>query len=143
MSTLIKSNGTSPHGARMEDFWNTDKVFTGAAHADQWFPPVNIRDSKKTYELEIAAPGFEKEDFKITTENGLMTIIAETSDEKSEVNGNYARQEFSRAAFSRTFTLPDNVVEDNIKAHYKNGLLTVAMDKAFSCFSAKKEIVVE
>jgi len=64
----------------MEDFWNNDNFFKPSFFNNhELLPAVNIRDTAKGYELEVAAPGFKKEDFKITTENGLLTISAETS----------------------------------------------------------------
>lgn len=145
MSTLVKSNGTSPLRSRLEDFSGTDGFFNGSVGNEVLLamPPINIRESKNNYELEIAVPGFKKEDFKITTENGLITISAEASTEKKDEKGSYTRKEFSRTSFSRTFTLPDNVVEDNIHALYQDGLLTVNMEKSLGCFTAKKEVIVE
>lgn len=68
----------------MEDFWNTDRFFEQPFFNRESLPAVNIRETEKHYHLEVAAPGFKKDDFKITTENGLITISAETSEEKEE-----------------------------------------------------------
>src|SRR6185312_6641905 len=108
MSTLVKSkaNGFPSLRSVMEDFWNTDKFFDKSLFGVETLPAVNIKDAKNHYEVEVAAPGFNKEDFKITTENGLLTISAETSSEKKEEKENYTRKEFSCSSFVRTFTLP-------------------------------------
>ena len=84
MSNLVKTNRFPSLGSMMEDFWNTDRFFDQPFFNGEALPAVNIRDTKNNYELEVAAPGFKKEDFKVTTENGLLIISAETSAEEKE-----------------------------------------------------------
>jgi HSP20 family protein len=143
MSTLVKSNGFPALRTMMEDFWHTDKFFENPFFTGETIPAVNIRDTKNNYELEVAAPGFKKEDFKITTENGLLTISAETSSEHKEEKENYTRREFSCSSFTRTFSLPDNVVDDNISANYHDGLLKIDLKKSTKSLTAKKEVKVK
>ncbi|RYE42095.1 MAG: Hsp20/alpha crystallin family protein, partial [Sphingobacteriales bacterium] len=71
MSSLVKSNGFPTFGTMLEDFWNTDKFFGTPFFRKETLPAVNVKDHENTFELEVAAPGFKKEDFKITTEGGL------------------------------------------------------------------------
>src|SRR5665213_2699611 len=123
MSTLVKTNAFPSFRAMMEDFWNTDKFFEKSLFNGESLPAVNIRETKNQYQLEVAAPGFKKNDFKVTVENGLLSISAETSAEQNEEKDNYTRREFSCSSFVRTFTLPENVVEDDINARYNDGLL--------------------
>jgi len=127
----------------MEDFWNTDRFFEQPFFNRESLPAVNISETEKHYNLEVAAPGFKKDDFKITTENGLITISAETSDEKEEKKGSYTRQEFSSSSFTRTFSLPDNVVEDNITAKYNDGVLRIELKKSGKSLTAKKQVKIE
>ena len=143
MSNLVKTNRFPSLGSMMEDFWNTDKFFNQPFFNGETLPAVNIRETKNHYELEVAAPGFKKEDFKITTENGLLTISAETTAEKNEEKENYTRREFSCASFIRTFTLPENVVEDDIVAKYRDGLLNIELKKSGKNLVAKKEVKVD
>lgn len=143
MSTLVKSNGFPSVRSLMEDFWNTDKFFNVPFFNGEQVPAVNICDAKNNYEIEVAAPGFKKEDFRVTTENGLLTISAETSSENHEEKDNYTRREFTRSSFTRSFSLPDNVVEDNISAQYKDGLLKVDLQKSGKALTAKKEVKVD
>lgn len=143
MSTLTKSNATPSLRSMMEDFWNIDKFFDKPFFNRDVLPAVNIRDTELNYEIEVAAPGFKKEDFKVATENGLLTISAETSSEQKEEKENYMRREFSRSSFTRTFDLPDNVVEDHISAKYQDGLLTIDLKKNGKNVSAKKEVKVD
>ena len=143
MSTLVKSNGFPSLRSMMEDFWNTDKFFSQPFFNAETLPAVNIRSTKNGYELEVAAPGFNKDDFKVSTENGLLTISAETSSEKKEEKDDYTRKEFSRSSFTRTFSLPENVEEDHVKANYKDGLLSIALKKSGKALAAPKQVKID
>jgi HSP20 family protein len=142
MSTLVKSNSFPSWRAMMDDFWNTDRFFNQAIFRDNILPAVNIKDAENQYELEVAAPGFKKEDFKVSTDHGLLMISAETTAEQEEDQGDYTRREFSRSSFRRTFSLPDNVVEDDISASYQDGLLKLALKKSDKSISAKKQVLI-
>ncbi|WP_439697864.1 Hsp20/alpha crystallin family protein [Mucilaginibacter sp. AW1-7] len=143
MSTLVKTNGFPSLRSMMEDFWNTDRFFDKSLFSGEQLPAVNIRETKDNFELEVAAPGFKKEDFKISTENGLITISAETSNEQKEEKGNYTRKEFSKTAFTRMFSLPENVTEEKIKASYRDGLLVIDLKKSGKDLTAKKEVKID
>ena len=142
MSTLVKTNGFPAFRTMMEDFWNTDRFFEKPIFTGDVLPAVNIRETKSNYELEVAVPGFKKEDFKITTENGLLTISAETKSELNEEKENYTRREFSCSSFTRTFSFPDNAIEDKIDASYKDGVLKIDLKKTEKSLPAKKEVKV-
>ncbi|GAB2984119.1 Hsp20/alpha crystallin family protein [Mucilaginibacter puniceus] len=142
MSTLVKSNGFPSLRSMMEDFWNTERFFDKTLFSTETLPAVNIRETKNLYKVDVSAPGFKKDEFKITTEDGLLTISAETSAEKNEEKENYTRKEFSSSSFTRTFNLPDNVVEDNITANYQDGLLKIELKKADKKTATKKEVKV-
>lgn len=142
MTTLVKSNGFPSLRTVMEDFFNTD-IFNKPFNSTELLPPVNIRDEEDRYELEMSAPGFKKGDFKITSENGILTISAETSTEHKEEKKNYTRKEFSSSSFSRSFTLPDNIKEEHVKAQYEDGLLKIKLEKAAKSLAGKKEISID
>jgi len=85
-----------------------------------------------SYEVEMAAPGMKKEDFKIELDNNVLTISSEKREESQEGNENerYSRREFSYQSFQRSFALPKEVVdEDKIKAHYSDGMLQLSIPK--------------
>jgi len=93
-------------------------------------PAVNIKENEKDFELEVAAPGMEKKDFKVNVENNTLVISAEKKEEKKEKNDNYSRKEFSYESFERSFTLPQDLVDDNkISAKYENGILKINIPK--------------
>ena len=95
-------------------------------------PSVNISETPKDYILEVAAPGLERKDFNIEIDNHTLCISAEKEEkkeEKEEDNG-YTRKEYSYNSFSRSFTLPDDVKENNIDAKYVDGILKLTVPKA-------------
>jgi HSP20 family protein len=142
MTTLVKSKAFPTLLSVMDDFFNTD-VFNKPFVNTEFMPAVNIRDEEGSYELEMSAPGFKKGDFKITSENGMLTISAETKTEHEEVKKNYTRKEFSCSSFSRSFSLPENIEEDDMKANYENGLLKVSIKKTVKALPNKKEISID
>lgn len=95
----------------------------------QTVPSVNIRETEATYELELAAPGFEKADFQVKLENDLLTVAAEKKQEENKQEGKYARKEFQYEKFSRSFTLPDTADSSHIVAKYENGVLHLSIAK--------------
>lgn len=92
-------------------------------------PAVNIQEDEKQFILEFAVPGMHKDDFKINLENQMLTISSEVKDENEENKPNYTRKEFVYNSFSRSFTLPKNIVADKIKADYKDGILNISIPK--------------
>jgi HSP20 family protein len=92
-------------------------------------PAVNVTENNGNYKITVAAPGLQKEDFKVNVDGNLITISAEKSTEKEEKEEKFTRKEYNFTSFSRTFTLPDNVMPDKIEARYDNGELTLMLPK--------------
>src|ERR1044072_6864743 len=93
-------------------------------------PAVNISENDKAWKIEVAAPGFSKEDFKIKLENELLTISAEHKQEENAEEKNYRRREFKKTSFTRSFRLKkENVNEDGISASYDNVILNISIPK--------------
>ena len=105
-------------------------------------PAVNVVENDSNYEIEVAAPGFEKDDFRVMVENGILNIAAETSKEEEEKKKNYTRKEFSKRSFSKSFTLPENVKNEEVRAKYKDGVLMLQLEKSAIEAPLKKEIVI-
>jgi len=94
-------------------------------------PAVNVTENKAEYKLEVAAPGFKKEDFKLEVKNGYLTIAGEVKEEKEEKEGDkYTRREFRYNSFSRSFALPDDVLDAKIGARYNDGILLITLPKS-------------
>jgi HSP20 family protein len=93
-------------------------------------PAVNVCETKKAFELEVAAPGMKKKDFKVEVKDGHLFISSETKTEKEEKGEDYTRKEFSFNSFCRSFMLPENVMPENVKATYTDGILKITVPKA-------------
>lgn len=93
-------------------------------------PSVNIKESSEDFEVDVAAPGFAKEDFKIELNHNQLTISSEKKvDNETRKGQQFNKREFSYQSFSRTFTLPNIADSDKITARYENGILRIAIPK--------------
>ncbi|TMI81036.1 MAG: Hsp20/alpha crystallin family protein [Bacteroidetes bacterium] len=138
MSSLIKRNrNLLPSFSRV---WDDDDFFSRGLNwgvsnfsdTGTTVPAINIRETGNSYEVEMAAPGMNKEDFKVELDNNILTISSEKSDEREEggENEKYSRREFSYQSFQRSFSLPKEVVdEDKIQARYRDGVLNLTIPK--------------
>ena len=112
----------------MEDFFDNRFWKRGMSSDRFWHgrtgePALNIKETEDHYEIELAAPGFAKKDFEITIDHGYLNISAEKSMDKEEKEEEFTRREFSYNAFERSLLLPENVLEEDIKAKYEDGIL--------------------
>jgi HSP20 family protein len=92
-------------------------------------PAVNIKEDEKSFKVDLAAPGMKKEDFEITLEDNMLTISSEKKEEKEQKNEKFTRKEYNFTSFSRSFTLPQDVLPDKIDARYENGVLMLVIPK--------------
>ena len=110
------------------DFFGNDWMVKANATA----PSINVIESDKDYQVEVAAPGMTKEDFNIhLNENSNLVISMEKrqTNEDDNQNKRYLRREFSYSKFEQALILPDNVVKEKIKANVSNGVLTITIPK--------------
>lgn len=92
-------------------------------------PAVNISEDKESFKIELAAPGLDKNDFKIEIKNNVLTISSEKEIKNDEKDGKYMRREFNYCSFSRSFALPNTADTDKISANHTNGILSVTVNK--------------
>ena len=93
-------------------------------------PSVNIKEDTDGFEVEMAAPGFSKNDFTIELNNDVLTISSEKKIEnETKDNQRFTKREFSYQSFSRSFTLPNTADNEKIGAKYENGILRVSIPK--------------
>jgi HSP20 family protein len=93
-------------------------------------PSVNIKESNNDFEVEVAAPGFTKNDFKIELNHDLLTISSGKEIENETKEGQqFSIREFSYQSFSRSFTLPNSADGEKIGAKYENGILRIIIPK--------------
>ena len=104
-------------------------------------PAINVIENEKEYEVELAAPGLTKDDFKIhvDTENNLQIVMEKKAENKEKNHGRYLRREFSYEKFQQTLLLPDDAQADKIEAKMEHGVLNILIPK-FTKEEVKKEI---
>jgi HSP20 family protein len=137
MSLIKRNKNLLPSFSRIwddDDFFNRNLMNWGVSNfsdAGSTLPAVNIRETEDSYQVEMAAPGMKKEDFKIELDNNMLTISSEKSEEYEEnEKEKYSRREFSYQSFQRSFSLPKEVVdEEKIQARYKDGMLYLTIPK--------------
>ena len=104
--------------------------------------PVNIRETETEYVLDMVAPGFEKENFKIQLEKNILSVSAEAKDETVNENEKNILKEFKQQSFKRSFTVDEKIDSENIVAKYLNGVLTLNLPKKVDVKEATKNISI-
>lgn len=129
MKTLVRRprNTWNEFPLTFDDLFNDWNSGSTRSH----LPAVNISEDSDQYKVEVNAPGFSKEDFKIHIENNTLTISVEKKMENVEKVEKFTRKEFEYRSFERSFKLPkDHVNETNISANYESGILKLGLPKA-------------
>jgi len=133
--SIIKRNGNGFFMPELFDDFLSRNLFdwnnTNFSNSGTTLPAVNIRETNENFEVEMAAPGMNKQDFNILLEGNTLTITSEKSDEQEEKDGEkFSRREFRYQSFQRRFTLPKDVVDvEQINAKYENGILKLSIPK--------------
>lgn len=138
--TKTKGNGELSTALRqdLEEMFDIDNIFN-----DPFFrmksvirpnlfnrmPATNIREDKKEYIVEVAAPGMKKNDFQVDIDNGCLEIKVDREKEEKKEGKNYTRREYNYSSFYRSFNLPESVKSENVKAEYENGVLQIHLPK--------------
>jgi HSP20 family protein len=113
------------------------------------FIPVNVKEKENSYLMEVVAPGFEKNDFKVNLEGNLLVIAAEKKTEKNEDGGGSTlqekeiRREYNFRSFKRSFTIDDKIDATKIEASYINGVLTLNLPKKSEVRQAATQITIK
>jgi HSP20 family protein len=142
MSLMRRSEWPSLlNGSLLSDFFDNEGFFTSSLYR-QSVPAVNVKENEKNFEIELAAPGLSKKDFKVVAENGVLTISSEKKSEEEKKEKGYTRREFSYSSFSRSFVLPENTNQDDVKASYEDGVLRVMVAKT-AIAQAKPQKAIE
>ncbi len=134
--TLTRRNGnlTNSFPSLFDDWFSRDLLDwnnSNFSNTGTTLPAVNVKETPETFEVEMAAPGMQKEDFKVELNNNILTISSEQRNEHEEKeNDKYSRKEFSYQSFQRSFQLSREAVDaDNIQAKYENGVLHLTIPK--------------
>ncbi len=130
MLPIIRKRAIWPDMTR--DFFNDDFFYPVVKRNTNFSntPAVNISEEEDRFTIELAVPGIDKKDLQINLKDDLLTISAECNEEKNEKEeGKLTRQEFNYRSFCRSFSLPETVDQEKIKAAHKNGILTINIPK--------------
>ncbi|MGE3844267.1 MAG: Hsp20/alpha crystallin family protein [Vicinamibacterales bacterium] len=92
-------------------------------------PVVDIQETDKQYRIALEVPGVEEKDIQITLDNDVLVVRGEKRQEQETKDGGFHRIERSYGSFQRALNLPGDANQDTIKANFKNGVLTITMDK--------------
>jgi HSP20 family protein len=109
----------------------------------EWAPSADISETDQEYLIRALLPAVRKEDVKVTLDQGLITIHGERKEEKENRDEKLHRVESFRGAFSRSFSMPDNIDEQAIRADSKDGVLTVHLPKAKASTPKTVEVKVQ
>ena len=118
----------------VSDFVGSDVAMSQAA--------VNVVETEDAVKLEVAAPGFDKQDFTVNIENDFLTIVGKHEVNTEETKERYTRREFSVNSFKRSFKLPKTVNQEAITAVYDKGILNVTLGKKEEAKPAVKTIEI-
>jgi HSP20 family protein len=118
------------------DEWDTE----GNLFVPDWAPSVDILEKENEIRIKAELPGVEAKDVAVTVDNNVLTIKGERHLEKDVKKESYHRMERAYGSFSRSFSLPDTVDTGNVRAEYKDGLLTLSLPKKAAAKSRTVEI---
>lgn len=90
---------------------------------------TDIREDENSYLLEVDLPGYSKDDIKIDITDGYLTINAKVEKYDNDENKNYVRRERFTGEVTRSFYVGEDIKEDEVKASFKNGILTLEVPK--------------
>ena len=136
---VVKRN-TVPFPSIIDEFLKPDWL-GGMQTMQATIPAVNIKESTKSFLIELAAPGKSKEDFNVEIDHNMITISSETKQETEIQEGKYTRKEFNYSSFRRVFTLPETVNTDSIHASYENGVLKIDLPKKEEALPKPKRLI--
>ncbi len=127
-NTLLNDFVPASFGNLIDRFFN-DAVTRSGATAYSFVPRADVIETEKAYELHLAVPGMNKEDFKIDLNDNYLTISGERKFTRERNENHFCSIETQYGSFSRSFALPENVNASKINARYVNGILEVTLPK--------------
>ncbi len=127
---LVKRENYPAFGSLLDEFFNESpfgrELWNASAKRQ---PSANIKELDDRYLIELATPGFKKEDFEIRLENRLLIVKSKNEETKNVSDENYIHKEYFVRQFSRSFTLSESVDLENINAKYEAGILSLEILK--------------
>jgi HSP20 family protein len=144
--TVVKFNNRPANGFNLLDnFFSELPTFfkDDFGTKAQGFIPVNVKETKDAYQLEVVAPGFEKNDFNVNLEKNILTISGEKKIESGNKDEKQILKEYNYHSFKRSFTVDEKVDAEKIEAKYVNGVLTLNLPRKEEVKASAKEISVK
>ena len=149
MFSLIPFRRNTGLGVR-GNFWDIDNFienFFNDSFIPAFFAPLNtmrsdIRETDKSYIIDVEIPGVRKEDIKIDLKDDVLNVSVERNEEIKEERKDYIRRERRYGACSRSFYVP-GIRQDGIKAKYADGILTITLPKAEEVKNNRRVINIE
>ena len=136
MNLIRKQNTWFP--SLMDEFINTNWNVNSMEYSNL-NPAVNIKENDKSYCLDIAAPGLNKDNIEVSYENKILSI--EVVNSNKDLNTEYNRFEFDYNSFKRSFKLPDSIELSKIDASYLNGVLSISLPKKKEAQTQPKKLI--
>lgn len=120
----------TPASGLFQEFFN--KSLSNFLGSDMGFfqPVVNILETPDAFKIELAAPGFEKQQFGLKVESHRLLVSAKLETGQANTEKRYTRREFQVASFERTFQIPESVNQNEITAVYSSGILEITLPKS-------------
>ncbi|GLU45320.1 Hsp20/alpha crystallin family protein [Allomuricauda sp. NBRC 101325] len=143
MSLVKMDRKRFPWNDSLIDFFNRDAFIDDEFfNLEKFHPSMNIKEHDKDFQIEFAAPGFDKKDFNITMKDDVLEVSAEKSHEETEEEENFTRREFNYNSFTRNLKLPNTVdPSKEIAAVYKKGILTLNVPKMEGAPKDNKRVI--
>lgn len=142
-------NTTYARRHQVPAFKSLDELFNqginqllGSDFVSSSLPATNVIETENNFRIDIVAVGFAKENFKVNTEKGLLTIEAKVEETKADETEKFIRREFKKQSFKRSFQLSDAVNIEEIVATYENGILSLTLPKKEEAKAINKTIAV-
>ena len=107
----------------------SNELFTPLSSSGLLKPELDVAVTDKEYSITVEVPGVSEKDVKIEIVDNTMTIRGEKKQEKEEKEKDYYRVERSYGSFQRVLSLPEDANQDDVKATFKNGVLTIKMPR--------------
>lgn len=98
--------------------------------ASDWWPACDVSETDKEYRIRADLPSVDKDDIRVSLENGVLTIEGERREEREEKNVRFHRRELSYGKFSRRFSIPSDADESKVDASFREGALNVVIGKS-------------
>ena len=124
-------------------FARLPRVSADNGHKFEWAPSADISETDAEYLIRAELPAVNKEDVKVTLDQGMITISGERKVDKEAKDEKFHRVETFRGTFSRSFSVPDNIDDKAIRAESKDGVLTVHLPKTKASTPKPVEVKVQ